>query len=302
MKSIYADLSLLITTIVWGTGFPGMVYALESGMNISFILLIRFTVASLILFAVFSRQVFRMKKREFMRGAVAGIFLFLAFFIQTVGLQFTTPSNNAFITATYVIMVPFMSWLLFRRRPRRKFFILPFVTFLGVAILTYKPGLGFHFTIGDTFTLVCAAFFALHVAYLDKVSKDTDTGVLTFAQLSTAAVLSLLYFLSVDYGQAGVSINWSQGLIWTVYLGVFATFLAYFLQTFAQKHTTSTKTAIILSCESLFGSLFSVLLGLEPFTIFLVMGGTVILSSVVISEVRLPQKRRFGAGKEEYIA
>ncbi len=291
VKSIYADLSLLITTIVWGTGFPGMVYALNSGMNISFILLIRFTVASIILVLLFSKRIRKMRKQDLMHGLIAGTFLFLAFFIQTVGLQYTSPSNNAFITATYVIMVPFMSWLLFKNMPQRKYFILPFVTFLGVVILTYRPGTGFNFTIGDTFTLVCAAFFALHVAYLDTASKVTDTGILTFVQLATAAVLSFLYFLVFDRGSAGVEVNWSQGLLWAIYLGVFATFVAYFLQTFAQKHTTSTKTAIILSCESLFGSLFSVLLGLEPFTVFLVAGGTVIFSSVILSEMKLPLRK-----------
>ncbi len=298
MKPLYADLSLLLTTVIWGMGFPGMFYALDSGMNISFILLIRFSAASLILFVLIFRRIIAMRKQDLIRGVSAGVFLFLAFFIQTFGLQFTTPSNNAFITATYVIMVPFMTWLLFKKRPRRKYFILPFITFLGVAILTYRPGTGFQFTLGDTFTLVCALFFALHLSYLDTASKLTDPALLTFVQLATAAILSLLYFVSVDHGTVGVSINWTQGLLWTLYLGIFGTFLAYLLQTTAQRYTTGTRTAIILSSESLFGSLFSVILGLEPFTIFLVIGGAVILTSIIMSEIKIVPKKRTAAASE----
>jgi len=287
MKPVYADLSLLITAVIWGTGFPATFYALQSGFSTSFILLIRFSVAAAILAIGLHRRIMAMSRPDFIRGLITGIFLFLAFYTQTFALRFTTPSNNAFITATNVIMVPFMTWLLFRKRPHRKFFILPFVTFIGVAILTYRPGVGFHFSTGDTFTLLCAFFFALHISYLDTVTKQSDPALLTFLQMATASVLSLLYFITIDYGVVGTDILWSRGLLWSLYLGLFSTLIAFFLQTSAQKYTTSTKTAIFLSSESLFGSLFSVLLAIEPYSVFMVSGGAVILVSIILSEVNI---------------
>ncbi|MBN2858972.1 MAG: DMT family transporter [Sphaerochaetaceae bacterium] len=290
MKSLYADLSILLTAVLWGTGFPGMYYALQSGLSPTFILLIRFSVASILLFILVYRKVLTMSRQDLTRGIITGIFLFIAFYAQTVGLQFTTPSNNAFITATYVIQVPFMSWILFKKRPHRKFFILPFLTFIGVVVLTYTPGTGFSFSLGDTFTLVCSVFFALHLAYLDRVSKISDVLNLTFVQLATAAVLCLLVFLTIDGSNPGEQILWPQALGWTIYLSLFCTLIAYFLQTRAQKYTTSTKAAIFLSSESLFGALFSVIAGIEPFTVFLVLGGGLILTSIILSEVRITSK------------
>ncbi len=292
MKSIYADLSILLTAVLWGTGFPGMYYALQSGLSPTFILLIRFSVASVILFLLLYRRILLMKRRDLIRGIITGVFLFIAFYAQTIGLQSTTPSNNAFITATYVIQVPFMSWILFRKRPHRKFFILPFLTFIGVVVLTYTPGTGFSFSLGDTFTLVCSVFFALHLAYLDRVSKISDVLILTFVQLATAAVLCLFVFLAIDGSVPGTLILWPQALGWTIYLALFCTLIAYFLQTQAQKYTTSTKAAIFLSSESLFGALFSVVAGIEPFTVFLVLGGGLILTSIILSEVRITFRGR----------
>lgn len=291
MKSLYADLSILLTAVLWGTGFPGMYYALQSGLNPTFILLIRFSVASILLFILVHRKVLRMSRKDLMRGIITGVFLFIAFYAQTIGLQFTTPSNNAFITATYVIQVPFMSWILFRKRPHRKFFILPFLTFIGVVVLTYTPSTGFSFSVGDTFTLLCSVFFALHLAYLDRVSKISDVLNLTFVQLATAAVLCLLVFFAIDGAIPGEQIIWPQALGWTLYLAVFCTLIAYFLQTRAQKYTTSTKAAIFLSSESLFGALFSVAAGIEPFTVFLVLGGGLILTSIILSEVRITSRK-----------
>lgn len=288
MKSMYADLLLLLTAVIWGTGFVASQFALDSGMSTSFILLIRFSVAALVMLGVLHRKLATLTGKEIGSGIITGSLLFLAFFSQTYGLQFTTPSNNAFITATNVIMVPFITWMFFRKRPHGKFFVLPFVTFVGVAFLTYSPEHGLHFSKGDAFTLLCAFFFALHISYLDIVSKRMDVSKLTFLQMATAAILSGVYLLVIDNGRMGNSIDWSLGLPWSLYLGIFSTMVAFFIQTYAQKFTSSTKTAIFLSTESLFGALFSVLLALEPFSPFMVVGGAIILLSIILSELKIP--------------
>ncbi len=292
MKSIYADFSLLLTAVIWGTGFVASQYALDSGMATSFILLIRFSVAALILFFILSKRILPLTSSELKGGFLAGIFLFLAFYAQTFGLQFTTPSNNAFITATNVIMVPFISWFFFKKKPRKIFFILPFITFIGVAFLTYSPTKGISFTKGDAFTLLCALFFAIHISFLDIIAKKIDPIKLTFLQMVTASILSTLYLFSIDNGNIGTYITWKSGLTWSIYLGIFSTLIAFLIQTSAQKYTASTKTAIFLSTESLFGALFSIILGLELFTPYMALGGTIILLSIFISEIRIPIRNK----------
>lgn len=289
MKSLTADLSLLITAVIWGTGFIATQYAIDSNMSTSFILLSRFMIACVVLLLLFFKKIKSMNKKELKIGIGAGILLFLSFYFQTAGLIYTTPSNNAFITAIYVIMVPFITWVIFKKKPKLKFFILPFSTFLGVAILTYSSTNGLSFNKGDALTLLCAFLFALHISYLDVFSKKVDVIKMTFLQMLTASFLSLILFGFAD-GFTLSNADLSKGILPIIYLGLFSTMLCFLIQTTAQKYTSSTKAALFLSSESLFGALFSVLLKVEPFTINMLIGGGLILSSIFVSEISFKKR------------
>ena len=292
MKSITADFSLLLTAIIWGTGFVATQYAFDSGMSTSLILLFRFSFASLTITVFIFKKIKEITKEELKMGLVAGIILFLAFYFQTFGLRFTTPSNNAFITATNVIMVPFITWVVFKKKPKLRFFLLGFTTFIGIVFLSYLPGKGLNFTKGDIYTLFCAFLFALHISYLDIVAKKVDAVKLTFLQMTFAALFSLIAFTTI--GQFSIKdVNFSQGILPVLYLGLFSTLLCFFIQTKAQKYTTSTKAAIFLSTESLFGAFFSVILQLESFTINMLIGGVFILFSIFASELRIKKNQLF---------
>ncbi len=286
MKSKVADLSLALTAIIWGSGFIASQYAIDSNMSTSLILLLRFSISSIVLFTLFFKKIITINKQEFKYGAITGTILFLAFYTQTLGLKFTTPSNNAFITATYVIMVPFITLILFKKKLKKKFLFLPFFTFLGVAILSYSTDKGLIFSKGDIITLLCAFLFALHISYLDVVSKKVDVIKIAFLQFFISSVLSLIVFGVFEGFKVG-DINFIKGSVSILYLGLFSTCLCFSIQTFAQKYTTSSKVAIILSTESLFASLFSVLLEIEPFSKNLLIGGALILITVIISETDL---------------
>jgi len=234
VKSITADLALLLTAIIWGTGFIATQYAIDSNMSASLILLFRFSIASIVLLILFFKKIKEITKEEFKYGMIAGIFLFSGFYSQTVGLKFTTPSNNAFITATYVIMVPFITLVFFKKKPRLKLIFLSFLIFLGVAILTYSPTKGVSLSKGDLLTFLCAFFFALHISYLDIVSKKVNVIKMTFMQMATATFLSLIVFGLFDHFTI-TNVDFSKGFISVLYLGLFSTCLCFLIQTFAQK-------------------------------------------------------------------
>ena len=82
-----------------------------------------------------------------------------------------------------------------------------------------------------------------------------------------------------------------KGMAAVAYLGIFSTCLCYFLQTTAQQHVDSAKAAIILATESLFGTIFSVVLGYDKLTFNMVLGGIIILTSIIMTEVKLPKKK-----------
>lgn len=287
--TLNADLMLLMVAIIWGTGFIAVEYAFDAGMSAVLILAIRFTVAALILLAVTFKEIKDISATEWVKGSIAGLLLFLGFYLQTAGQALTTVSNSAFITTTNVIMVPFIVWIIARRRPSLKIVLLACLTFVGVTILTWSPANGLSFNHGDLYILLCAVAFAGHIAYLELAVKGHSAKRITFIQISVAAILSLLgLFSSGDLSLAQV--NMAQGLPAVIYLGVFSTCLCFFIQTSAQKRTSASKAGIIMSTEGFFGTLFSILLGMEPLTAKVVLGGIVILTAVILTEVKFGNK------------
>ena len=282
--TLRADLSLLITGLIWGTGFAASQFAIDAGLSTSLILLLRFTIAAGVLGIILFPRLAHTGIREWKRGILAGTLMFAAFYSQTVGLRFTTPSNNAFITAANVVMVPFITWFLLKKAPPLRSFILSITTLGGVALLSYGPGAPGRFAVGDAYTLLCAFLFAGHIAYLDRASKSVNPGVLTFIQMLTASLLSLIFFGIGDRFRIHPP-SLAAGLPAVLYLGLFSTLLCFFIQTRAQRRTTSTKAAIFLSTEALFGALFSVMLGLEPFSWSMPLGGGIILLSITAAEL-----------------
>lgn len=280
-----ADMSLLFVALLWGAGFIAVEYSFKSGMSASLILAIRFSLGALVVFAARFKTIIRMKKKELIKGMIAGSLLFFSFFMQTLGQKFTGVSNSAFITTVYVVIVPFIIWAVKRKPPRLKMFILVFTTLIGVIVLTYTKGTNlFAFSTGDIYLLLCALGFAAHIVFLGVQIQELNTIRITFMQLIVCAVLgTAVFFIFEDVG--ALAIDWEMGLPAILYLGVFSTAVCYFLQTWAQKITTASKAAIIMSAESLFGPLFSIALGFELFRINIVIGGAIILASVILSEI-----------------
>ena len=283
-------LALLLVSVIWGSGFIATEYAIRAQMGTALIMTIRFCVAALIMLAFCWKRLGQLDKKSLLHGCVAGVLLFLAFYSQTFGQAHTNVSNSAFLTATNVVMVPFIVWMVSRKRPPLKIFVLAATTLAGIGFLTIKPGVGLQLGLGDLLTLLCALLFALHISYLGLFGGGIDVRVLTFLQLAVSGIISLAVLLCSG-SPADYLPPLREGLLPTLYLAVFSTCICYFLQTMAQQHVSPGKAGIILCCEGLFGSLFSVLLGLEPLTAALAVGGLIILSSVILAEVDWPKKR-----------
>ncbi len=278
-----AEAMLLLAALIWGSGFFMTKLALMSGMTPALVMALRFSGAALIFGMLFRREIRSMSRTDWLVGSGVGALLFSGFMTQTIGLRFTTPSRNAFLTATYVVMVPLFSALLLRRRPQRRIFGGAILCFAGVAILTAGgPDLRGGSLAGDLLTLACAIFYAIHLIALEAGIQRVSVPRLIFLQMLTAAVLSLLA-LPFDWAPLQ-GVDWRQGGPAVLYLLLFSSSLAYFLQTTAQRRTSAAKTAILLSLEALFGSSFSVIFGFEPFSLRLLAGGCVIFASILLVE------------------
>lgn len=282
MQKYMGEIALTITAIIWGSGFVASSISLEHFTPYQ-ILAGRFIIGTIILSIIFHKRLKNINKSTIIKGAVLGIFLYLAFALQTVGLQYTTPSKNAFLTAVNVVIVPFIAFVMYKRKIDVYELVGAILAMVGVGILSLK--LSADINIGDLLTLGCAFGFAFHIFYTAKYVKDSDPVSLTLIQMLTAAIIGSI--VVVFKGETTVVME-TEGLISLLYLGVFSTTIAYLLQTVAQKMITETKAAIILSTESFWGMVFSVAILDEVMTIKMVIGAILILCAIIISETKLP--------------
>ena len=288
-KSKLSTFLLLAVAIIWGSGFIATEYAIKSNMPTSLIMTLRFTIASLVMGVASFKDLKYINKESIIVGTIAGVLLFIGFFSQTYGQAFTNVSSSAFLTSTNVVMIPFIVWIITKQRPSLKSFVLAFSTLIGIGFLTLKPSESIGLGKGEIFIVLCAIFFALHISYLGTSARKINPRILTFLQMFVAGICSLTSFLILDRNNITSSMI-QNGLLPAVYLALFSTCLCYFLQTYSQQHVSASKAGIIMSMEGLFGTLFSIVLGLESLTSSIIIGGLIILLSVILMEVDIPFK------------
>ncbi len=290
-KEAVAVSLLFLTAIIWGCGFIASKLALDAGVTPELLMVVRFVIATLLLGTLFFKRIkANMKKEHILPGIFLGVLLYLGFYIQNIGLLYTTPANNAFLTSANVIMVPFITWALTRRMPGGRKIAASAIFIVGIFILSVDIKAGFSMSAGDLLTLVCAFFFACHISYNGRLAERMDTTVLVFLQIATSAVLSSIMFFALDgVVTPATTLN---GFLPLLFLGVFSTFACYLLQTFCQTRIGAPQAAIILGTESLFGALLSVFLGYDPLSLSIVIGGGIMLFAVFLAEWQPAVKTR----------
>lgn len=284
MKKYLAILGLVLVTIIWGGGFVASDMALDSLTPFQ-IMTIRFFLGTMILGSISLSDLKGIKKEEVRAGFFMGCALFAGFALQIVGLLYTTPSKNAFLTATNVVMVPFIAFLIYKKRVGLNGIVGAVMAIVGVGILSLNGSLSLG--LGDALTLAGAVGFAFQIFLTGEFAPRHRVKVLNFIQMATAFGLSGI-FLGVR-GEFSFHAD-TNGLLSVLYLGVVSTALTYLLQTTCQQYVDETKAAIILSMESVFGTLFSVILLHERVTLRMIGGCVLILAAVLLSNYAGEQK------------
>ncbi|WKY46483.1 DMT family transporter [Eubacteriaceae bacterium ES3] len=282
-QKLLADLTLFVVAFIWGSGFVSSKAAL-SYMSPMMLMAIRFLIAAAASGLIFHKHLKKIDRETLKAGCIVGFFLFSAFATQMIGLQFMLAGKQSFLTATYVIMVPFIFWAFKKQRPDRYNFVAAFVMLAGIALLTSnQSGSSSGLGPGDILTLICAFLYACQIVSIDHYSKKHDPIVLTVIQLTFSAVLSVIFV--IFSGQVTMNIE-TNGLLNALYLGLICTFLTFLGQTIAQKYTSSTHAAIIMSLESVFGTLLSILILSESFTLVMLLGCLVIFMGIITAETK----------------
>jgi len=278
------QIGLIFVTMIWGSGFVVSAISLEYFSPYQ-ILTLRFLLAFILMGALFFSQLKHAGKKTYLKGIGLGSILYLAFLFQTVGLVYTTPSKNAFLTAFNVVLVPFIGALFFRRKVTAPAIIGALLSISGIAVISLTDFNGVNF--GDMLTLVCALFFALQIIFTNRFVLGENIYALTTIQMGTAAVLGII--VSLARGEFALPAA-GEGYYSILYLGVISTMLAFLVQTASQQFTKETETAIILSMEAVFGMVASALFLKEAITLRMLIGAVLILAGVLVVELK-PKKK-----------
>lgn len=275
-KSLTANLFLLLTAIIWGATFP-LIHNAVAYIDPTVFVWVRFLLAAIVL-VPFIITTFKQTNWDLLlSGAILGVINAIAYLSQTIGLQTTHSAKAAFITGTYVIIVPFLLPLFRLGKPTR---LECFATLIAVAGLYVLTGADFvDVNTGDLWILLSAIFTAIGITYLQRITKRiANFRLLAFYQILFTVPLPLLMTTKVN---TAVLLNHTV-LISLLFCAVFATSLALFLQTKYQKYTTATKAALIFCMEPIFASIFSSMFNNEPLTNHIIIGGLIILLSLMI--------------------
>ena len=269
-----APWALLTVSAAWGLSFVVMKDAIQR-QSVNNFLFTRFTLAVIVMILIRPQTIKLFNRDLLQRGGLAGIFLGLGYIAQTLGLERTGAAITGFITGLYVVLTPLIASIVLKEKITK-------FTWLCIAVATFGLGLlsirGFSVGIGEMFVLASAVLFAAHIIALSKWSSGRDVYAMTVIQLTMCAILA-----GLASAVEGYSLPPDRG-VWSVviFTAVFATALAFIVQTWSQAHMSATKVAVILTMEVVFAALFAILLGGERLTIQTAIGGILVVVAMYL--------------------
>ncbi len=281
---------LLTAAIIWGSSFIIMKNAVDF-LTPAVLLSIRFILASVFLFLIFYKQVFNFPKDKIIGGLITGVCLFSAYYIQTWGLSFTTPGKNAFLTAVYCAIVPFLIWIIYKKRPDTYNFIAAILCILGIGCISLDKDLSVN--IGDILTLGSGFLYAIHIILVNYFSQDADKKAFTVYQFIGGSICAII--VSFVYEDVSIVKYITPSIYMQLaYLAFFATGIAMLCQTLGQSYVSECKASILLSLESVFGVLFSILFYNEIVSLKVFTGFLFVFIAIIVSETKLSFLKKGG--------
>lgn len=290
---IFYTILVITIAVFWGMGFVFIPWAQQSNAPSSLICLFRFGVSAILIAAIFNKKI-KIRKENILMSLVCGILLFAGFLLNVMCQEYTNPSNAAFFTATNVVIVPILCAIFFRKyKTPLTVYICAGVSVIGVLIICMggEDGMKLSFGLGELMALLSAILFSFHVLAMTKALEKMDSISLTFAMFAVGSVLFLAYYLIFDLPKTPFSeLKWApftENGVFSLGFGLSITGLtllcslyAYLVQTKAQTVMNPTKVTLILSSESAFGAMFSMIFGMESFKWTTIVGGALILAAV----------------------
>ena len=269
-----APWALLGVAAAWGLAFVVMKDAIER-QSVNNFLFTRFTLAVVVMLLIRPQVIKKFNKDLLLRGSMAGIFLGFGYIFQTLGLERTGAAITGFITGLYVVLTPLLASFVLKEQISRFVWLCIFIATIGLALLSVQ---GFSVGFGEMLVLMSAIFFAAHIIALSKWSPGRDVYAMTVVQLTICALMAGIASIPEGYSPPPDTGVWAV----VVFTAVFATAVAFIIQTWSQAHISATKVAVILTMEVVFAALFAVIFGGEVLTLQVLLGGSLVLLAMYL--------------------
>ena len=292
-NSLSGMLMLTLCAFIWGTAFiaqsVGGEYAEPLTFNCarSFLATI-FLFLCCLLFDKLSGKPFRVlgtdeplrRDRTIKGGIICGIALTLASFMQQLGIMYTTVGKSGFITALYIVLVPFLSYAIYRTRITLVQCISVGIAAVGMYFICINES--FSINKGDFYTLICAICFAAQIIAVDKVIANLDGVRLSLVQFATCTVLNgVLMFIFESPSLTNVLLGWVP----IAYAGIMSSGVAYTLQIVGQKHCNPVLACMIMSLESAFALLSGWLLLGQAMSSREIFGCVLVFAAIMLAQI-----------------
>lgn len=282
-KTSWAIAALFGVTLSWGAAFVLMKDAISEQPVFDF-LATRFTVAFLVMVLIKPNVLLQMNSKLLLRGSILGVMLGLAYTTQTIGLDLSTAAITGFLTGLYVVFTPLMFFLLFKKRIDKKVWIGTLLALISLLLISFN---GFSFEPGQIWLLACAVLFAAHIIGLSFWSTAKEIYPLTVIQLAVAGLVNWLGAVADGYQAPPNASVWAV----VIFTAVFATAIAFWVQTWAQSIMDPSRVAIILTTEVIFAAVIAVAVGQETLELRTVLGGALMVIAMLVVEWPSPKSK-----------
>lgn len=274
-SSTSGKIALILASFLWGVSFVAVQQALDSGWTTFLLLGMRGLLAGGVLTALSLHRQFWKNKALMRDGFIGGVLLFIGMVFQTYGQLNSSVSNASFITVLYVVFIPLLLWK--KQQLKTSVGIAIVLAVTGTAFLSLNAN--FQLNVGDILLIGCALTFAVHIIFMVRLAKHNELIAATAIQSLTMSVLS---FILARFEMVSIP---QTGWIYVLYAGLVSSGLAFLLQLYGQSHVHPTVSGLLLTLESLFGTLGAIIILREPFTLRIMVGGSLMILAVLVIEL-----------------
>ena len=289
-KILYMGL-LLSVTFFWGVTFPVVKVALEY-IGPGPFLALRFLAATIMLAFFVRRGKGFLAPSNIKHGMVAGFLLFIGYYFQTVGLEYTSAAASGIITGAYVVILPLMSYLYLKTKVSRVDLFASIIAFGGLILMSLGSVSNLGTELGDLLTFICAVGYAVQIAYVSKHSRNINSSTFTFYQIAAVTIFSTI---SIPFTPGGLGTINLYVVFAIIFTAIFGSVFGYYVSTVALIYVEPTAAGIIFVAEPIFAAIAAVILAHEHLGIYVILGGAVMIMAMFLTSLDKYLKGRRGS-------